>query len=773
MGTRLSLRRRGPVLAAAAAVMLVAAACDYPVGTQSAQLDPGFGNGTGAAVLGGLRVRTDDTMTSAVRIPDGRVVALDADHSAVTRILADGTLDRSFGHDGLALDLAGLQSSGVVAVAPDGTILVPGRPYLTTVWGVARLLPDGTRDPAFGVDGVATLDVAGAGPTNTTLGVAAGGDHTYVLAEVADPAFGDSAWDTIVLGLRPDGSLDPAFGPDGTGFVRLTHAGNTGKLAVAPDGNLIVAYASTDWSRPTLAGIVRISPQGEVLARLDLATAGTPTALRTVDDMDVAADGSIALTMNDLIESGNGENVYVVRIKPALALDTSFGTGGAAIVPAHLPGNVLGPARLVLDGARNRLVVVRRSASYLDLVATALTADGSPDPAWGTGGTATLAPSTTPTTVAAVFATPGGILVAGDTRRTPADPRDQYVLALTPAGAPDPASGNGGWARSDIGGVAPERFTAVAPLPGGGVFVAGDTGDGVFAGRYGSDGTPDADHPPAPVLPDQVRNLHPVVDAAVAPDGSAYVLVQQGNALLVQISGGGPFGWSVIKFGPDGALDTTFGDGGVAAAGGTQDLPRAIVTRADGSVLVSDVDVTPGHLTPPAGYVPASFADRILTLSPTGSIATAKTLDTRSDKPPATPGPALAVGPGGDAYAVANGRVARLAPDGTVSDWGPLPTGVTLDPRDLAVDGTGRVVVYGAASNGGGATQNAVARFDAALALDPTFGTGGVATLQTPVFPCCDDAQLLAQADGTVTVVHEGASPPDDTSYLTRLLPSG
>jgi hypothetical protein len=157
-------------------------------------------------------------------------------------------------------------------------------------------------------------------------------------------------------------------------------------------------------------------------------------------------------------------------------------------------------------------------------------------------------------------------------------------------------------------------------------------------------------------------------------------------------------------------------------------------------------------------------------LTPSGAVAGTTTLDATVGSVPAlTPG-TLATGPAGDAYVVVTGQVRRLAPDGTLSAWGPLPAGATLTPTALAVDGAGRVVVHGPGAPPGGTAGDVVARFDGALALDTTFGTGGFAPL-----PGSGDASraVAADTDGAVTVARQRRVFPGQEVLIDRLLPSG
>ena len=103
-----------------------------------------------------------------------------------------------------------------------------------------------------------------------------------------------------------------------------------------------------------------------------------------------------------------------------------------------------------------------------------------------------------------------------------------------------------------------------------------------------------------------------------------------------------------------------------------------------------------------------------------------------------------------------------------------VPAGAALARADLAVDGTGRVLVYGSGNAPGGPAGDVVARFDAALGLDTTFGTGGLAALPAPDEPGLYHARdVHVHADGALTVVHQGSASGEPELLVHRLEPSG
>ncbi len=114
----------------------------------------------------------------SVRVqPDGKVLVcgvLDTDNGyriGVARLLASGTLDNSFGSNGAAQFNLGVDDWALpsLALQPDGKILIgtdnnAGNPPRVKV---IRLLPDGTLDPSFGTNGIGTSN-ATSGNNNET-----------------------------------------------------------------------------------------------------------------------------------------------------------------------------------------------------------------------------------------------------------------------------------------------------------------------------------------------------------------------------------------------------------------------------------------------------------------------------------------------------------------------------------------------------------------------------------------------------------------------------
>jgi uncharacterized delta-60 repeat protein len=146
--------------------------------------------------------------------------------SAANRPLA-GSVDRSFAHRG-TFALPGREGYvGGIAVQSDQKIVVAGGDWPSLQSGelnVVRLQPNGSRDPTFGTDGVATTRIT---PWAGAEAVALQPDRKIIVAGVT--ATGNEQFDPtlfLLVRYRSDGSLDPTFGNGGvvtTDVLRTTH----------------------------------------------------------------------------------------------------------------------------------------------------------------------------------------------------------------------------------------------------------------------------------------------------------------------------------------------------------------------------------------------------------------------------------------------------------------------------------------------------------------------------------------------------------------------
>jgi uncharacterized delta-60 repeat protein len=268
--------------------------------------------------------------------PEGRIVLVGTEahatggayaevNFAAVRYNADGTLDAGFGAGGLAtVRLTNYAINGYAAVLQaDGAIVIAGqaRPntgsYQDTA--IARLLPNGSVDTAYGVSGIRRVNLSsgnddyatdavlmsdgkvvlslfhgpngtrdftlarftstgeldtsfnGTGLRSTSLGTANDiARHLALDANGRIIAAGDSAdtlyqngGDFAIARFNADGSLDSTFGYNGAIKVDFYAADDSvdGGIAVQPDGNIVAVGVAVSGTVPQF-GMVRVLPAG-------------------------------------------------------------------------------------------------------------------------------------------------------------------------------------------------------------------------------------------------------------------------------------------------------------------------------------------------------------------------------------------------------------------------------------------------------------------------------------------------------------------------------
>ena len=276
------------------------------------------------------------------------------------------------------------------------------------------------------------------------------------------------------------------------------------------------------------------------------------------------------------------------------ALDESFGTSG---VVATSLGVTDGEARGMAVLPDGRAVVVGEArADARSLRSFALvryTRDGQLDPSFGGGGRVfTAFGESFGSGAHAAVAQPDGRVVAVGFARHPQRAHDAFAVArYNPDGSLDESFAEGG---GTITAVDPETGAgrndiarAVALQPDGRIVVAGETG-GAFKDiavvRYNRDGSID----------ETFGDGGGVVTDLGGNDAANAVAVQPDGRIVVAGSGwtrGPGEDFVLVRYLPDGRLDPSFGDRGVATAdfrGGT-DRGQALALQPDGAIVVGGV----------------------------------------------------------------------------------------------------------------------------------------------------------------------------------------
>ena len=175
--------------------------------------------------------------------PDGKlVVAGDSDANfALARYNSDGSLDASFGAGGKVItSFGGTDQASAVILQPDGKIVVAGQTDtgISIDFALARYMPDGSLDGAFGSGGRVTTNFTG---TTDDLGSA------VALQSDGKIVVGGSSNDNFALArYTPGGILDTTFGTAGTVTTNLGGTDLLHAMTLQPDGAIVAVGESAD-----------------------------------------------------------------------------------------------------------------------------------------------------------------------------------------------------------------------------------------------------------------------------------------------------------------------------------------------------------------------------------------------------------------------------------------------------------------------------------------------------------------------------------------------
>lgn len=290
-----------------------------------------------------------------------------------------GALDPGFGSAGLVLADPGSVSFQSLAVQPDGKVLALDTGNDTQSFErVLRFMPDGTPDPSFGKNG-ASEPVAS--PAFWTRKLALQPDGKIVLA-------GYSNNDFAVARLMPDGKLDPDFDGDtgtGNGVVHtVVTLGNDMPDAVQVDkqGRIVVAGSAGGGD----VGIVRYLSDG----KLDKSLAGSGILVDSTPDVEKPA---ALATVDDgiLVAGGVGPSTFVARYTDTGGPASGFGQSGRRVVDADPANNDAADSMVVQSDGTIIVGVAAWSPSTAPpdrLVA--LTPGGELDASFADGGNTTV-----------------------------------------------------------------------------------------------------------------------------------------------------------------------------------------------------------------------------------------------------------------------------------------------------------------------------------------------------------------------------------------------
>ncbi|HKQ14213.1 MAG TPA: hypothetical protein VJT80_12330 [Steroidobacteraceae bacterium] len=349
-------------------------------------LDPVFGS------AGKVITHFGGKNTAMALQGDGKIVMVGGSilDFLLARYNADGSLDASFGVDGLIttdIDNFTQEEARAVAVQPDGRIVVAGNIRDSRVVGgvlsdkffftLVRYNADGSLDTSFNGSGKLRSEVRG-----RAFAIALQSDGKIVAA-------GDDASDTPVSSVsnvrvarfNADGSADTSFGGQGV-LTTDTTAGDVDgatNIVLQPDGAIVI---SGEFSKSTGAGVARYLSNGNPDGSFGAAGKVDLSGAFVGEGLALQSDGKLVLVGSKPVGTGTAAEFEVRRLNSDGSVDTTFGVGGTM-------NTVFGTSRDVAQSVvvqQNGKIVVAGLANGFQFGVARYEADGTPDANFFAGG---------------------------------------------------------------------------------------------------------------------------------------------------------------------------------------------------------------------------------------------------------------------------------------------------------------------------------------------------------------------------------------------------
>jgi uncharacterized delta-60 repeat protein len=247
---------------------------------------------------------------------------------AVARFNVDGSLDNSFGGDGMvtASFSAGDDVGSGIAVQSDGKIVVVGTSDNlsgTSVFAVARFNVDGSLDNSFSGDGMVTASFLAGNDVGS--GIAVQSDGKIIVVGTSDDL--STTW-VVVAGFNIDGSPDNSFGTDGSVITKtssLTGRDMGSGIALQSDDKIVVVGSGDDLSGALEFVVARFNADGSFTTSFGKAT----TSFSAGDDVGsgIAVQSDDKIVVVGTSDNGSGTSEFAVA-RYLLDLSFSFPGGG-------------------------------------------------------------------------------------------------------------------------------------------------------------------------------------------------------------------------------------------------------------------------------------------------------------------------------------------------------------------------------------------------------------------------------------------------------------
>ncbi len=296
---------------------------------------------------------TSSGATGVALQSDGKIIVVGEmnEEAKVVRLDADGTIDTSFGTAGVVTlgtvnsGDAMLDYASTVSVLSGGQIAVGGSVQLANGVdspAVEVLNANGSIDTSFGTNGLAVAPLpAGAQgfEAYTPISMVVQADGKIVIGANVNPNETGTSLEIVVTRLTTAGALDTSYGTAGQAIINpqsvLPNATalTVNSLALEPDGNLIVGGLFLLPGSNTRLFVARLGADGQLDPTFGVAGVNILPAATSYN----AYVKAIAVQPDGKIVVADGGLADFARLNPNGFLDVTFGTAGQSVLDSTTP----------------------------------------------------------------------------------------------------------------------------------------------------------------------------------------------------------------------------------------------------------------------------------------------------------------------------------------------------------------------------------------------------------------------------------------------------
>jgi uncharacterized delta-60 repeat protein len=516
------------------------------------------------------KVTTDfdssDDKANAIALQGDKIVVAGSSNSdfALVRYTADGTLDPSFGVNGLVTTDFNNSPDVARAIALQGDKIV-ATGYNNGDFALARYTANGTLDSSFGDNGKVTTDFNSF--YDQANAIVLQGDK-IIAAGYTDNFY---SVDFALVRYTANGTLDTSFGEHGEVTTDFDHFTDEITSIVLQGDKIIVAGSAASSSGNFEFALARYTADG----RLD-SSFGVNGLVTTDFSINFDEARSIALQGNKIIVAGSAEDSVNYNLDFALArytadgtLDSSFGVNGK--LTGYFPASYTFFSGTAIQG--NKIVAAGSAFSDNrtdDFALVRYMADGTFDSSFGEHGKVTTDFDRSDDKANAIVLQGDKIIVAGSSNS------DFALVRYTADGTLDPSFGKNGKVITDLGG---SNLVVSIALQGDKIILAGLTGNYLnsdFAlARYTADGVLDSSFG---------KNGKVTTDFNSSNDYPSSIVLRGDKIIVAGNTGDFPnTDFALARYTADGDLDYSFGKNGKVTTDFDNNIDRAssIALRGD------------------------------------------------------------------------------------------------------------------------------------------------------------------------------------------------